>query len=104
MSQTYAVKATIDPATIKYANANHAPRETACTRKPRNSPNSAAVSTSSTPPASICAPELMTFDAGNGSLRVKDAATDQLIAATIKAQAPAVSTGASPRLIACPTR
>src|ERR1039457_6943669 len=104
MSQTYAVKAMIDPATIKYANASHAPRETACAWKPRNSPSSAAVSVSSTPPASICAPELMALAAGSGSLRLRDAATDQLMAATIKAQAPAVSTGASPRLIECPTR
>ena len=75
-----------------------ASRETACTWKPRNSPSSAAVSVSNTPPASIWAPELMALAAGSGILRVRDAATDQLMAATIKAQAPAVSTGASPSL------
>ena len=94
----------MDPATIRYANASHAPRETARTRKPRNSPSSAAGQQEHTPPASIWAPELMALAAGSGILRVRDAATDQLMAATIKAQAPAVSTGASPRLIVCPTR
>ena len=41
----------------------------------------------------------MALAAGEGSLRLRDAATDQLMAATSKAQAPAVSTGASPSLI-----
>ena len=52
---------------------------------------------SKTPPASICAPELMAFVAGNGSLRVSADAIDQLIAEIIKAVAPIGSIGASPK-------
>src|SRR2546425_357198 len=87
----------MDPATIRYSNESHAPRETVAGRKLRNSPSAAAVRASNTPPASICAPELMTLDGGSGSLRVSADDTDQLIDAMISATAPALSIGVPPR-------
>jgi len=53
---------------------------------------------SNIPPASICARELITLEAGSGSLRVSTDDTDQLIAAMVSATAPALSIGAPPRL------
>ena len=61
-------------------------------------PANAAVMVSRIPPASICAPELIALSAGSGSLRVRAEATDQLMAATIKAHAPSVSMGVSPKV------
>ena len=58
----------------------------------------AAARASNIPPASICAPELITLEAGGGSLRVSTDDTDQLIAAMVSATAPALSIGAPPRL------
>ncbi len=49
------------------------------------------------PPASICAPELMTLDDGSGSLRVSTDAIDQLIDPMRSATAPALLIGAPPR-------
>src|SRR5208282_1573855 len=46
----------------------------------------------------------MVLAAGSGTLRVNADATDQLTAATIRAQAPAGLTGASLIFIECPTR
>src|SRR5262245_25549293 len=86
----------MEPATIKYANESHASRETAHGEKLRNSPNPAAARASNIPPASIWVPELMTFEAGSGSLRVSADDTDQLMEATISATAPILSIGAPP--------
>jgi hypothetical protein len=58
----------------------------------------AAARASNIPPASICAPELITLEAGSGSLRVSTDDTDQLIAAMMSATARALSIGAPPRL------
>src|SRR5581483_12189579 len=44
-----------------------------------------------TPPASICAPALIAFEGGSGSLRVRIDDNDQLTAAIRSATAPAVS-------------
>src|ERR1700735_5454656 len=87
----------MEPATIRYSNENHVARETVPGGKLRNSPSAAATSDSRIPPASIWAPELMTFDEGRGSLRVSTDAIDQLTEPMIRAIAPEVSIGAPPR-------
>ena len=46
------------------------------------------MSMSRMPPESICAAELMAFDGGSGSLRVRIAAMDQLMDAMSSATAP----------------
>ena len=51
---------------------------------------------SSTPPASICAAELIAFASGSGSLRESADAMDQLSEPTSRATAPDVATGCSP--------
>ncbi len=63
----------------------------------RNSPSAPDVIASSTPPASICAPEFIILDSGSGTFRISADDADQLIAATISATAPAVSISAPPR-------
>src|SRR5271169_6666209 len=88
----------MEPATVKYARANHAPEETVRQWKALNSPKLAAASRSRIPPTSICAPELITFDSGNLSLRERTEARDQLIAPTTKASAPDLSIGVPPKL------
>src|SRR5437762_4042366 len=98
MNQPHVCGKRDDRARDDQSNDSHAPRETAQGRKLRNSPNPAAAKARSTPPASICAPELMSFDCGSGSLRVSADESDQLIAAMISATAPALSIGAPPRL------
>lgn len=92
------MNATIDPATIKYSSDSQAPLETLDGWKLRNSPKAAAVIVSSTPPTSICAPELIIFEAGRGSLRVSADEIDKLTEATTSAIAPRPSIGAPPRL------
>src|SRR6185503_15178336 len=60
-----------------------------------------AATASHTPPASICAPELIDLDAGSGTLRVSTDPTDQLNDATSSAAA-LVSTTAPASPIASP--
>src|SRR5579862_214921 len=73
---------------IRYARHNHAFADTACTWNSRNSPSTTAVTVSNTPPANICAPELIPFAAGSGTFLLIADAIDQLTDANNKAMAP----------------
>src|SRR5579872_966776 len=87
----------IDPAMMRYAKQSHAFADTASTWNPRNSPSSLEVMVSNTPPANICAPELMPFADGRSSLLLMADATDQLTAPTSNASAPSGLTAESPK-------
>jgi hypothetical protein len=81
-SQTYAVKATSDPNTTRYASASQDEPETAPKENPASSPRAAAATSSTEPPAAISTVVSSSGSAGTGRSVTSSEPTDQDSAAS----------------------
>src|SRR5437867_1266705 len=93
-SQMYAVNASIDPATVRYASASQDDVDTCDTT--RRSPRASATTPSTAPPTSVSYTVAVNGSPGSGSLREKKEPLAQQIAATSTMPAPTGATAPAP--------